>query len=86
MRGGGDGLVRETEVLADAHVTLLADRRKFRPHGLQAERRVGAGCPSIGAAAGKRAFRASAVAVFLRGARRGSKRRAETGGAKVKQR
>jgi len=31
---GGDGLVREIEVLAPAQVTLLADRRKFRPWGL----------------------------------------------------
>ncbi len=31
---GGDGLVREIELLADAQVTLLADRRKFRPYGL----------------------------------------------------
>ena len=31
---GGDGIVREMEVLADATVTLLADRRKFRPYGL----------------------------------------------------
>jgi N-methylhydantoinase B len=32
---GGDGLVREIEVLADAQMALLADRRKFRPYGLQ---------------------------------------------------
>jgi N-methylhydantoinase B len=32
---GGDGLVRELELLADAQVTLLAERRKFRPYGLQ---------------------------------------------------
>ena len=31
---GGDGIVRELEVLADATVTLLADRRKTRPYGL----------------------------------------------------
>jgi N-methylhydantoinase B len=31
---GGDGLVREIELLADAQVTLLAERRKFRPWGL----------------------------------------------------
>jgi N-methylhydantoinase B len=34
FRGGG-GLVREVELLADAQVTLLADRRKFRPYGLE---------------------------------------------------
>ncbi len=32
---GGDGLIRELELLADAEVTLLADRRKSQPYGLQ---------------------------------------------------
>jgi N-methylhydantoinase B len=32
---GGDGLIRETEMLTDVQVTLLAERRKFRPYGLQ---------------------------------------------------
>jgi N-methylhydantoinase B len=32
---GGDGLIREIELLTEAQVTLLADRRKFRPYGLQ---------------------------------------------------
>jgi N-methylhydantoinase B len=31
---GGDGLVREIELLAPAQVTLLCDRRKFSPYGL----------------------------------------------------
>jgi N-methylhydantoinase B len=31
---GGDGIVREIEVLADADVTLLADRRTLGPYGL----------------------------------------------------
>ncbi len=31
---GGDGLVRELEFLTEAQVTLLADRRVFRPWGL----------------------------------------------------
>jgi N-methylhydantoinase B len=31
---GGDGLIRELELLSDAEVTLLADRRKFAPYGL----------------------------------------------------
>jgi N-methylhydantoinase B len=31
---GGDGLVREIELLAPAQMTLLAERRKFRPWGL----------------------------------------------------
>lgn len=40
---GGDGLVREIALLADAQVSLLADRRKFRPYGLQGGR---AGAPA----------------------------------------
>jgi N-methylhydantoinase B len=32
---GGDGLIREIELLADAQVTLLAERRSFAPYGLQ---------------------------------------------------
>jgi N-methylhydantoinase B len=31
---GGDGLIREIELLADAQVSLLSDRRKFQPYGL----------------------------------------------------
>jgi N-methylhydantoinase B len=32
---GGDGLVREIELLADAHCTLLTERRLFAPYGLR---------------------------------------------------
>jgi N-methylhydantoinase B len=32
---GGDGLVREVELLTDCDVTLLADRRRFAPYGLE---------------------------------------------------
>jgi N-methylhydantoinase B len=32
--GGGDGIVREIEFLADADVTLLTERRRRRPYGL----------------------------------------------------
>ena len=32
---GGDGIVRELELLTDAQVTLLSDRRKTRPYGLR---------------------------------------------------
>ena len=32
---GGDGLIREVEVLADSHVSILSDRRKSGPYGLQ---------------------------------------------------
>ena len=32
---GGEGIVREIEALTDAEVTLLSDRRRFGPYGLQ---------------------------------------------------
>jgi N-methylhydantoinase B len=32
---GGDGIVREIEILGDAQITMLADRRLFAPYGLQ---------------------------------------------------
>ncbi|HLG15647.1 MAG TPA: hydantoinase B/oxoprolinase family protein [Blastocatellia bacterium] len=32
---GGDGVVREIELLSDARVTILSDRRKTRPYGLK---------------------------------------------------
>jgi N-methylhydantoinase B len=35
LHRGGDGIVREIEVLTDAQVTLLADRRTRRPYGLE---------------------------------------------------
>jgi N-methylhydantoinase B len=35
QRRGGDGLIRELELLAPAQVTLLAERRRFAPYGLQ---------------------------------------------------
>jgi N-methylhydantoinase B len=34
LHRGGDGIVREIEVLTDATVTLLSDRRETRPYGL----------------------------------------------------
>jgi N-methylhydantoinase B len=44
---GGDGLVREIELLADAQVTLLAERRKFRPYGLHGGEDGATGCAWI---------------------------------------
>jgi N-methylhydantoinase B len=32
---GGDGLIREIELLTDSQVTLLSDRRAFAPYGLE---------------------------------------------------
>ena len=44
---GGDGIVREIEVLTDAEVTLLADRRKRGPWGLSGGREGASGKTSI---------------------------------------
>ena len=44
---GGDGLIREVEVLAPARITLLADRRRFRPYGLEGGSEGEAGAASI---------------------------------------
>jgi N-methylhydantoinase B len=44
---GGDGLIREIELLADAQVTLLADRRDFQPYGLSGGDEGKAGSASI---------------------------------------
>jgi len=35
---GGDGIVREIEVLTDSEVTLLAERRRYSPYGLSGGR------------------------------------------------
>jgi N-methylhydantoinase B len=50
---GGDGLVREVEMLTPVQLTLLADRRKFRPYGLQGGGEGAAGCAWIVKADGK---------------------------------
>jgi N-methylhydantoinase B len=47
LHRGGDGLVKEVEILCDAEVTLLADRRRFRPYGLQGGEDGAAGGASI---------------------------------------
>jgi N-methylhydantoinase B len=44
---GGDGLVREVELLTDAQVTLLADRQKRGPYGLHGGADGTPGCVSI---------------------------------------
>jgi N-methylhydantoinase B len=51
---GGDGLVKELEVLCDAEVTLLADRRKVRPYGLAGGEEGAAGRAVLREAEGER--------------------------------
>jgi N-methylhydantoinase B len=50
---GGDGLVREVEMLVPAQLTLLAERRKFRPWGLKGGGDGAAGCAWIVKAGGE---------------------------------
>jgi N-methylhydantoinase B len=47
LHEGGDGIVREIEVLTDAQVTLLADRRSRGPYGLAGGADGSAGRTSI---------------------------------------
>lgn len=35
MHRGGDGVVREIELLADCRITILSERRRTSPYGLQ---------------------------------------------------
>src|SRR5271170_7720896 len=44
---GGDGLIREIELLADSQVTLLSERRKFQPYGLAGGLPGASGCASL---------------------------------------
>ena len=50
---GGDGLIREIELLTDAQMTLLAERRKFRPWGLQGGEDGAAGAAWVAKAGSK---------------------------------
>jgi N-methylhydantoinase B len=44
---GGDGIVREIEVLTDCEVTLLSDRRQYSPWGLAGGGDGAAGTASV---------------------------------------
>ncbi len=51
---GGDGVIREIELLTDARVSLLADRRKFAPYGLNEGRPAKKGRASLIEGGGKK--------------------------------
>jgi N-methylhydantoinase B len=53
-RQGGDGVVREIETLVTSRMSLLADRRKRRPYGLQGGKDGQAGANEIVDASGTR--------------------------------
>ena len=75
--GGGDGIVREIEVLADSEVTLLADRRQRRPYGLQGGEPGAAGRTEVLRNDGKREQLAGKASVRLKA---GERIRVETPG------
>jgi N-methylhydantoinase B/oxoprolinase/acetone carboxylase alpha subunit len=50
---GGEGLIREYEVLGETAATILTDRRESNPYGLQGGEPGGRGCNSIVRANGK---------------------------------
>ena len=74
---GGDGIVREIEVLADSEVTLLADRRQGRPYGLQGGEPGAAGRTEVLRADGKQEQLAGKASVRLKA---GERIRVETPG------
>jgi N-methylhydantoinase B len=51
---GGDGVSREIELLTDARVSLLADRRKFAPYGLNGGEAAKKGLAELIASDGRR--------------------------------
>jgi N-methylhydantoinase B len=75
---GGDGIVREIEVLADAEVTLLADRRRTRPYGLNGGEAGAAGRTLVLCADGSSQLLAGKASVRLKA---GERVRVETPGA-----
>ncbi len=74
---GGDGIVREVELLADAQVTLLADRRKRGPYGLNGGGAGAAGRTTVIHADGRRELVPGKCSVRLT---KGSRVRIETSG------
>jgi N-methylhydantoinase B len=51
---GGDGIVREIEILTDATVSLLSDRRRFPPYGLEGGEDGKPGCAHLITAHGRK--------------------------------
>ena len=65
---GGDGLVKELELLCDAEVTLLADRRVVRPYGLEGGGDGAAGLAVLREGEDERTLRGKCSARVKRGA------------------
>lgn len=67
---GGDGIVREIEVLTDAEVTLLADRRLGRPYGLNGGEPAAAGRTEVLREGGNRELLPGKTSVRLKAGER----------------
>jgi len=65
---GGDGLVKELEMLCDAELTLLADRRLTRPYGLKGGEKGAAGRAVLREGEGERELRGKCSSRVRRGA------------------
>ncbi len=74
---GGDGIVREIEVLTDATVTVLSDRRELRPYGLAGGGEGQAGRTSVARQDGSTELLPGKASVRLR---RGERVRVESPG------
>ena len=74
---GGDGVIREIELLADAQVSMLSDRRKIAPYGLQGGTEGKKGCAELREKNGKRK---KLPAKFTLAAKQGVKIKIETPG------
>ena len=85
---GGDGLIREVELLADAQVTLLADRRKLRPYGLQGGEEGAAGrawLATAGTPKSRRSYPENAAVVWPKETYCTSRRRVAAAGAHLRE-
>lgn len=75
---GGDGVVREVEVLTDSEVTLLSDRRKTSPYGLKSGNKGSPGLTTVIRTDGSRQQIGSKTSVRLK---KGDRVRVESPGA-----
>ena len=66
---GGDGIIREIEVLADSQVTLLSERRSIPPYGLSGGQAGKLGINSVISAGVERPLAAKATETLLKGDR-----------------
>jgi N-methylhydantoinase B len=80
LQRGGDGAMREIELLTETQLTLLADRRKFAPYGLQGGAEGQKGTAELRQRDGKRRRRRKLAGKFSLRAQRGDRIVIETPG------